>query len=170
MIMKKYKIALVDDDPVILMMIKLTLENYENIEVVTFESGEAFLKLYTIVKPDILITDYYMDSINEDAMRGSDLIIRLDQNEVNIPTIILSSQDDLKLAVELSKFQIADYIEKTKDYANRIADSIQDIIRIMGVDEELKSVEKVVQKDYNHLLKISLFMAAILLGASIFLF
>lgn len=154
--MKKYKIALVDDDPVILMMIQLTLESYDNVEVETFDSGEEFFQLIDIVKPDIVITDYYMDTINKDAMRGSDLIVKLHDKGISIPTIILSSQDNMKLAIELSKFEVADYIEKSDDYSKRIGESVQSIISMGIVNEKLDSVESVIKKDYNHIMRISL--------------
>ncbi len=154
--MNKYKVALVDDDPTILMMIKLALENYENLEILTFDSGESFLELYEIEKPDILITDYHMDSVNVDAMKGSDLIISLRNKGVNFPIIILSSQDNMKLALELSKFQVADYVEKSDDYVNRICSSIQDVIEVNAINGEMKTVDNVMKKDYNHLVKIVL--------------
>ena len=41
--MKNFKIALVDDDPMILTMLKLRLQDLSNVEVNTFNSGEDFL-------------------------------------------------------------------------------------------------------------------------------
>ena len=161
--MKKYKIAVVDDDPMILMMIKLALEEQGHLEIVTFESGEELLKLYNVVNPDVLITDYYMDSVNKDAMRGSDLIIKLYQKGVRLPIIILSSQDNMKLALELSKFEVADYIEKSDDYTKRINESINDIIAMKGVNEEISTVDNIMKKDYNRIIKISVFMVVVLL-------
>ena len=170
--MKIYKVALVDDDDVVLTMIALALEKLDNIEVLKFNSGEDLLEVFDSISPDILVTDYYMDSVNKNAMRGSDLIIKLYKRYVNIPIIILSSQDNMKLALELSRFKLADYIEKQDGFANKVCKSIEDIISIDKVNGELNSADKVMKKDYKHLLKVSLvtvIVALISIGLTFFL-
>lgn len=89
--MKKYFVALIDDDPDDCEILETALrENYSDISLVSFDNGKAFLEFLdlTAVLPDLIITDVYMP-----AMTGIEIVekIKADNRTRNIPVAILSS-------------------------------------------------------------------------------
>ena len=167
--MKNFKIALVDDDPMILTMLKLRLQDLSNVEVNTFNSGEDFLNGIELFKPDIIICDYHMDSINEGAMTGAQLIAKLNNDNIDIPVIVLSSQRDIAVATEMLKFQVVDYLEKTQDYPEQLIKSVIELMSMLDLNKKMGEVETVLKKDNNRLLSISLAFAVGVSIAIIFL-
>ena len=154
--MKNFKIALVDDDPMILTMLKLRLQDLSNVVVDTFNSGEEFLNGIELFKPDIIICDYHMDSINEEAMTGAQLIAKLNKDNIDIPVIVLSSQRDITIATQMLKFQVVDYLEKTKDYPEQLIKSVIEVMSMLELNQKMGEVETVLKKDNNRLLSIAL--------------
>lgn len=92
MIMKKPKILVCDDDPGILEVIKIILEE-NNIEVVTASNGKGIQKLIASVKPDMLFLDLWMPGIEGEEITK---ILKRDPKTKKIPIIIISALNDTK--------------------------------------------------------------------------
>ena len=154
--MRDFKIALVDDDPMILTMLKLRLEDLSEVVVRTFKSGEEFLNGVELFKPDLIICDYHMDSIDEGAMTGAQLIAKLNKDSIDLPIIVLSSQRDISVATEMLKFQVVDYLEKSHDYPEQIIKSVIEVMSMLELNKKMGEVDSVLKKDNNRLLAIGL--------------
>lgn len=92
MIMKKPTILVCDDDPGILEVIKIILEE-NNIEVVTASGGKGIQKLIASVKPDMLFLDLWMPGIEGEEITK---ILKRDPKTKKIPIIIISALNDTK--------------------------------------------------------------------------
>jgi CheY-like chemotaxis protein len=89
--MKKYFVALIDDDADDCEILETALrENYNDISLVSFDNGKAFLEFLdlTAVLPDLIVTDVYMPK-----MTGIEIVqrIKADSRTSSIPIAILSS-------------------------------------------------------------------------------
>ena len=73
------------------------------IEVQTYESAVAFLKMATELKAGCIITDVRMPEVS-----GIDLLRRLNELRLEIPVIVITGHADVPLAVEAMKIGAAD--------------------------------------------------------------
>jgi len=80
------------------------------LEVQTYESGTAFLKVAPGIKSGCIITDVRMPEIS-----GIDLLRRLKELRMPLPVIVITGHGDVALAVEAMKIGAADFLEKPFD-------------------------------------------------------
>ncbi|HQJ75775.1 MAG TPA: response regulator [Bacteroidota bacterium] len=106
---KKIKILVVDDDPQIRRLIKVTLQSKFNFEILEAENGLAALQKIEIEKPFLVMLDIMMPELN-----GIELIEKLKANEEtkDVPIIICSAVNDRSKVIELFNKGVADYIVK----------------------------------------------------------
>ena len=94
----KLKIFLVDDDPLYLKSLEIDFIQAGNYDFEMFTTGELCIEnLYK--KPDIVVLDYHLDSINKQARNGIETLDVIKRFDPKIPVIILSSQDKIDVAV-----------------------------------------------------------------------
>jgi two-component system, LuxR family, response regulator FixJ len=80
------------------------------IDVKTYESAVAFLKVAADVRSGCIITDVRMPDIS-----GIELLRRLKELKVGVPVIVVTGHGDVALAVEAMKVGAADFLEKPFD-------------------------------------------------------
>lgn len=124
---RKYKIFLVDDDPIFLDILTETLNDDIRYEILCFSSGEEALKELS-TKPDIVVLDYYLNSQDSEAKNGMQILKELKKESNDIEVIILSGQEDGKLVYDLTLEQASDYVIKDEDAFDNIQKAIEDII------------------------------------------
>jgi len=105
------KIFIVDDDPVLAEMLKDHLVKMTNYEITIFESGEQCLKSMS-EKPGIVFLDYYLNSVNRDAMDGLEVLQEIKKADPDADVVILSGQDKIEVAVKTMQYGAFDYIVK----------------------------------------------------------
>ena len=80
------------------------------LEVQTYESATAFLKVAPRIKSGCIITDVRMPEFS-----GIDLLRRLKELRMPLPVIVITGHGDVPLAVEAMKVGAADFLEKPFD-------------------------------------------------------
>ena len=161
----KYKIALVDDDPIVLTMLQLVLENRNDVEVFKFETGEDLMQSIDELTPHLLIVDYYLDSQKSDAITGEELIKQLFDSGYDLPTIVLSSQKDMDVAISLLKYHVVDYIEKLDGFVDQIEKSVDEVLNMISLEDKISGVNDNIKKDKYHLVGLFLaFLAGLLIA------
>lgn len=104
---KKKKLLVVDDSPLMLRNLKSLLEDYYTLFLAT--SGEQALKFIPTKNPDLVLLDYEMPGMNGketfEAMRN-------DENAKDIPVIFLTSISEKNQIIDVLKYCPADYILK----------------------------------------------------------
>ncbi|MEA3316391.1 MAG: response regulator [Bacteroidota bacterium] len=104
------KILVVDDSTVNNILLQEFLEHY-NHEVHTALDGREALDIMQDDKPDLILLDIMMPGIS-----GFDVLEYMKQNNILIPTIVISAyhkSDKHRLAIELGAL---DYIKKPIDF------------------------------------------------------
>lgn len=133
---KKNLIFLVDDDELFLKNLELEFSENTKFEIRSFGTGEECLA-NIFMNPDIVILDYYLNSVKEDAIDGLETIDRIKSANIQIPVIMLSSQDKIDVAVNCMKHQAFDYIVKSETAFLRLQRAITTIFHYKRIEKAL---------------------------------
>jgi polysaccharide export outer membrane protein len=126
---KNNKIFLVDDDSFSLNLYTKILENLSFNNVATFTNGTLCLQKLN-QKPKIIFLDYHMDDIS-----GFEVLKKVKRFSPNIFIVMLSGQDNMKIAIDALKYGAFDYIIKGDNEADKIRKVLE---RIEAVEEQMK--------------------------------
>ena len=112
------KVLLVDDNPMILDMLRQALAHFSTVQTLT-DAGDALLKAID-EKPDLIITDFAMN-----GMDGSQLLqkIKARSATAGIPVIMMASKADINEKLKVLQDTVEDFVEKPfflKEAAARI--------------------------------------------------
>ncbi len=150
-----YSVFLVDDEPIVLEGIRSKIDWEKAGFTFAGEAtdGEIALSMIHEIKPDILITDIKMP-----FMDGLELSAAIKKTQPWIKIIILSGHDEFDYAKKAISIGVEDYLLKpftSEDVIaslNKIADQIDrertQLSDISRMKEELKTHEKLIQKEF----------------------
>jgi two-component system, OmpR family, response regulator len=133
---QKTKLFLIDDDVVFLKSLEIEFMQNVDFEIETYQTGElALAKLDN--NPDIVILDYHLDGIDLDAMNGIDILDKIKEYNPQIPVIMLSSQDEINVAVNCMHHKAFDYVVKSETAFLRLQKIITNIFQIKKMEKQL---------------------------------
>jgi len=132
----KVKIFLVDDDAVFLKSLEIEFLANADFTIETFATGELVMKSIS-QKPDVIILDYHLNGIDLDAMNGIDVLDKIKAFDVKIPVVMLSSQDEINVAVNCMHHKAFDYVVKSETAFLRLQKIITDIFHYQKIEKEL---------------------------------
>ena len=135
--MRRAKILIVDDDPDILDILKLTLDG-ENYDVIQAANGEDALKLVQAKSPNLLILDYNMPRMN-----GKEVCQKVKKDLLlqHLPIIILTGKGEVVDKVQGIDAGADDYIVKPFEPKELLA-RIRMILRRTERDLEANPLSK----------------------------
>jgi two-component system, OmpR family, response regulator len=133
---KKILIFLVDDDALFLKSLEIEFTQNTQSSIKTFVSGELCIEALS-EKPDVIVLDYYLDSVNKKAINGLETLYRIKLINPQIPVIMLSSQDKIEVAVNCMKHQAFDYIVKSETAFLRLQKAITTIFHYQEIEKAL---------------------------------
>jgi two-component system OmpR family response regulator len=133
---KKILLFLVDDDALFLKSLEIEFGQATESEIKTFETGELCLEAMH-QNPDIIVLDYHLNGIHENAINGLETLDRIKILNPKIPVIILSSQDNIEVAVNCMKHQAFDYIVKSETAFLRLQKAITTIFHYQKIEKAL---------------------------------
>lgn len=161
------EIFIVEDNEVYNALITEYISQNSSFKVTSFLSGEAMIEVLKTGKlPHIIVSDYNLNGrVIDNAM---DLINATSKFSSSIPIIILTAQNELKLAIELLKQGAFEFIVKD-DYAfQRIVKTLDNVSELVILKEEIYINNKKRKKDIKRL-GIAIFAAIAILASFIFL-
>lgn len=117
-----YKIFLVDDDVKTLIMFKHNLDRRLSFPVTinVFAYGENCLDRMQEDKPDIVVLDYYLNAIRENAQTGLEVLCQIKELSPETQVIMISGQEDMETAIECVRNGAYDYIIKNEKAMQRL--------------------------------------------------
>ncbi|MGZ9736419.1 response regulator [uncultured Flavobacterium sp.] len=132
----KIKIFLVDDDALFLKSLEIEfLENADFI-VETYSTGELCIANINN-NPDVVILDYQLDGIVENAMNGIETLDKIKDFNPEIPVIMLSSQDKIEVAINCMHHKAVDYVVKSETAFVRLQKIITSVFKYQKMEKEL---------------------------------
>ena len=120
------KIFVVDDDPMLTMALEDYLTRKASHQVTVFDTGEACLKNLS-EGPDIIILDYYLNSVHKDAANGMEILQTIKKQLPNTHVIMLSSQERYGVAMQTLIKGAEQYVIKDESAFEKIAGMIDDM-------------------------------------------
>jgi two-component system OmpR family response regulator len=133
---KKILLFLVDDDPLFLKSLEIEFSEHTDSTIKTFATGEECLKSIG-QNPDVIILDYYLNSIEQNAIDGLETLDKIKNVSKEIPVIMLSSQDKIDVAVNCMKHEAYDYIVKSETAFLRLQKAITTIFHYQRIEKAL---------------------------------
>ncbi len=132
----KIKLFLVDDDVLFLKLLEIEFLQQANFDVECFETGELCLASLSH-NPDIIILDYLLNGINENAKNGIEILDKILENNPEIPVIMLSCQDKIDIAVNCMHHKAIDYVVKSETAFLKLKKIISTIIEYKKLEKTL---------------------------------
>lgn len=120
---KPRKIFIVDDDPMLLEAFKDYLTAKAPHQVSAFLTGEECLK-HLAEKPDVIILDHYLNTVQKDAANGMEILQIIKKNYPHAHVIMLSSQERYAVALQSIQKGAEHYVIKDKDSFKKIEEMI----------------------------------------------
>ncbi len=127
---------LVDDDALFLKSLEIDFAQNTESNIMTFATGELCLENIS-QNPDVIILDYYLNSIDINAINGIETLDRIKASNPLIPVIILSSQDKIDVAVKCMKHNAFDYVVKSETAFIRLKKIISTIFQTQKTEKAL---------------------------------
>lgn len=132
----KISIFLVDDDALYLKVLENEFLQHADFNILTFPTGEHCIENLS-QNPDVIILDYYLDGIYENAMNGLETLDKIKLIKPEIPVIMLSAQDKIEVAINCMHHQAFDYVVKSETAFVRLKKKISTILRYKKMEKEL---------------------------------
>lgn len=132
----KIKLFLVEDDELFLKSLEIEFLQHADFDIETFATGELCI-LNLSHKPDVIILDYYLDSIDKNAMNGIETLDRIKAFNPDIPVIMLSAQDKIDVAINCMHHKATDYVVKSETAFMRLQKIITNVMRLNKMEKEL---------------------------------
>jgi DNA-binding NtrC family response regulator len=108
-----------------------------NFLVETYATGERCVEnLHS--NPDVIILDYMLSGIVENAMNGMDTLDKIKEYDATIPVVMLSSQDKIEVAINCMHHKAFDYVVKSETAFMRLQKVIATIAYKKKIERELK--------------------------------
>ncbi len=134
-------IFIVDDDPVLAEMLKDHLSKMTSYQIKIFETGEDCLN-HIQEKPGIVFLDFYLNSVNKDAMDGLDVLQEIKKIDPDIDVVMLSGQDKIEVAVKTMQYGAFDYIVKGESSFYRAEKAVFNIYRFKKLQGNAETYKK----------------------------
>ena len=131
--MTKKTILLADDEEDIKTVITIYLESQGYRVLTAFDGLDALDKIQS-EKPDLIFLDIMMPIMNGFEVCTK---LKLDPATRDIPVVMLSSQDNIEVAVNCMKHQAFDYIVKSETAFLRLQKAITTIFHYQKIEKAL---------------------------------
>jgi two-component system OmpR family response regulator len=133
---KEIKLFLVDDDALFLKSMEIEFLQHADFSIETYPTGELCVK-HLSNKPDVVILDYFLDGIDKNAMNGIETLDKIKAYNIDIPVIMLSSQDKIEVAVNCMHHKAFDYVVKSETAFTRLQNIIKAIFRYKKMERTI---------------------------------
>ncbi len=140
---KSFRVFIVEDDMWYSSMLEYYLSLNPDYEIAKFDTAKSFLaKIHE--KPDVVTLDYSLPDIN-----GDELLTQIREISPDTNVIIISGQEDVKIALDLLKKGAYDYIVKDEDTKDRLWNTILHLRENAALKSELANLKEEVVRKYD---------------------
>ena len=140
---KTFKIFIVEDDLWYSSMLEYYLSLNPDYVGKKFDTAKSLLsKLYE--KPDVITLDYSLPDTT-----GDKLLTQIREASPDTKVIIISGQEDVKVALDLLKKGAYDYIVKDDDAKDRLWNTINNLRENVQLKQEIETLKEEVSRKYD---------------------
>ncbi len=137
---KAISVLLVDDDPTFASLFQDSLLKARGIEFILTRRTNADGAIAAISEHpdfDLIVADFHLPDAD-----GLEFCLRINQLEQKIPVVMISSKRDVKLAVEVMKLGVEDFLLKEELKEAHLPRTLVNILDRTRVRNQMKAVEK----------------------------
>ena len=143
--LQQINIFIIDDNRVFSLALKANIEvTFEkmNIKIHLFEIGEKCKTMFKLVLPELVILDYNLNSDYPSASNGIKVLEWIKKENQDTSVIMLTSEDNVDLAVKSFLYGASDYVVKTPTQFNKINYSLRNIFKIMESRSDVRKYKR----------------------------
>ena len=141
--MSQFKIFIVEDDPWYGQILEYHLSLNPDYEVHLFATAKAcLLKLQE--KPDLVTVDFSLPDLP-----GDKLFQKIKEYNPGIPVVVISSQEDISVAVGLLKAGVSDYLVKDEATKDLLWNSVIKIRENQSLKKEVETLKEELGQKYT---------------------
>ena len=141
--MSDYNIFIVEDDPWFGEILQYHLELNPDFRVTRFETAKDCLSKMHLM-PDLITLDFSLPD-----MRGDKLYEKIREINPQAPVIVISSQEDIAIAVNLLKMGVSDYLVKDEAVKELLWNSIVRIRETQSLKKEVEALREELGQKYS---------------------
>jgi len=123
---KPKKIFIVDDDSMLTEALSDYLTRRVPHDVRSFQTGEECLR-HLAENPDVIILDYYLNTVNKDAANGMEILQVIKKNSPRAHVIMLSNQERYGIAMQTLQKGAEQYVIKDESSFEKIATMVNEL-------------------------------------------
>lgn len=134
-------IFIVEDNKIFMLALKADIEQSFAklpIKIHSFETGEACMKEFKNVQPQVVILDYHLNSHTPGAADGIKVLDWIKKENPNTNVIMLTSEDNIDIAVKSFQHGASDYVVKTETKFKKINYSLFNLFKMMVAQSTAK--------------------------------
>ncbi|MCW3108035.1 MAG: response regulator, partial [Segetibacter sp.] len=140
---KTFKVFIVEDDLWYSSMLEYYLSLNPDYFIQKFDTAKSFLsRLHE--KPDVVTLDYSLPDMN-----GDQLLKQIKETSPDTKVIIISGQENVKVALDLLKKGANDYIVKDEDAKDKLWNTIINLRENIQLKQEIESLKEEVTRKYD---------------------
>jgi DNA-binding NarL/FixJ family response regulator len=132
---------IVEDNKVFQLALKADLEavfGKQPVVVHSFHTGEECMKHFAQIKPEVVILDYNLNSVEPGAMNGIKILDLIKNTDHDTNVIMLTSEDDMEIAVKSFRHGASDYVVKTETKFRKINFSLYNLFKMIAAKKEAR--------------------------------
>ncbi len=141
-----YCLFCVDDSLMIRRMLEKVFKNNEQLELFSFANGEDAIEQLDVY-PEVVILDYHLSDHDQDVMNGLEILRNIREKSPLTKIIMLSSQNEISIAVDCLKKGASDYIIKDDVMSLSVEKSVSSIIKSIELKKEIHTLAEVIKRD-----------------------
>lgn len=134
-------ILLVDDEPQILELTRMTLAGEGMQNIITMLDSRGVMPLLEKEKVSLIVLDLMMPNLP-----GTELLPNVTADYPSIPVIVMTAMDDVETAVDCLKAGAFDYLVKPVD-PNRLISVVSKALRLNSLESEVSSLKECLLTD-----------------------
>lgn len=127
-------VLVVEDDAGLNFLIRKTLEREGFKSHPALNGAEAIAEAVTL-QYSLILLDYCLPD-----MTGKQIILALSKKEIHAPIIVITGNGDERIAVEVMKLGVRDYIIKEPGFISKLPRNIHRVIEVIAKEKELSHV------------------------------
>jgi response regulator of citrate/malate metabolism len=133
-------ILLIDDDADYAEVIKRYLHQFQNkkFDITRVTNGtQALEHLNSGSRTDLILMDHYFSNTN-----GIDVIKKIFEEHNSLPIILLTSNKDYRIAIEVMKYGVEDYLIKEELTETMLPRTVLNVLERVELNKRLSAIEK----------------------------
>jgi signal transduction histidine kinase/DNA-binding response OmpR family regulator len=132
------KILIVDDDEVDRIMVKRAVRGtHFNSEITECEEAQTAIAKLKETQYDCVFLDYLLPGTD-----GLILLNKIRSEGIKTPVVVITSQGDEMIAVEMMKAGASDYVIKTQININEVTKVLRNVIKLQDIEKKREEAER----------------------------